>query len=173
MRFAGLLFLFLTSVSHAHFIKPDVFETETSQLKALVFLSHKCPCSRSHVDHMKSLLTQYTDLKIYGVISEPLEENDSKGRNYFSPDRFPFPIIEDPQQSLVKKYRALKTPHVSLFQKRSNKFELIYEGGLTDQKVFNQSGTFYLAENLEALSKGLKPIHRQGFSLGCYIKRSL
>ena len=171
--FVLIITLLMSSFSQADYLAPNAFNEESSPYKALIFLSHKCPCSRSHIEHINSILTKNKDLKIFGVISEPSKGDDKVlSDQYYTQSNFNFPIIEDPQQSLVKEYGALKTPHVTLLKKTmEGKFKVIYQGGLTNQKVFNDSGKFYLAENMENLSHGKPLKYERGFSLGCYIKR--
>ncbi len=155
------------------FTNPSVFEKENSELKALVFLSASCPCSRSHIDHLNKLNASNSNLKVFGVITDDQSpSNLKKLEQYYTKENFKFPILKDPTQSLVKKYDALKTPHVVLLKKQKNgKFQKIYEGGVTDQRQFSRSKNKFLAENLAALKQS-KPIpHEKGRSLGCYIRR--
>lgn len=171
-----LLFAFFVSYfsSAAEYVGPEVFEKDSSPWKALVFLSEACPCSRSHIIHLNDLQKKYPGLKVYGVISEPAQDEDGRHKidDYFHADIFQFPIINEPSQSLVKRYKALKTPHVSLLQKNaSGGYEVIYEGGVTNQKDFAKSTVKYLAENMAEISQGKPVKYKNGQSLGCYIRR--
>lgn len=147
----------------------NAFLSDKSEVKALIFLSENCPCSKSHVDHLNEIVSQYPDVKFFGVISEPAKNSKAQTKldDYFTSDRFRFPIIADSSQILVKKYKALKTPHVTLFKND----KVIYEGGLTNRKSFKESGKKYFAENLELLAKGEPLKYKNGMSLGCYIRR--
>ncbi len=170
----NFLFMMWLSLFMAWSHDTSVFDKDTSDYKALVFLSDECPCSRSHIDHLNSL--SQSGLKVFGVISEPLNDSMSEERKkqlteYFKPDKFSFPLIDDPQQLLVKKYKALKTPHVTLFKKTNTGYEIIYEGGVTNQKDFHKSSQKYLAENWQAITAGRPLKYARGHSLGCYIRR--
>lgn len=166
--------LCLSSFSFANYSSKQDFLNSKAELKALVFLSHKCPCSRSHVFHLNHIAKDYKDLALYGVMSENYEGSEKLERDqYFNKQGFTFPIIDDPKQELVNEYKALKTPHVTLMRKQTDgTYQIIYQGGLTDQKDFARSKKRYLAENLKALSKNQPLIYENGFSLGCYIKRN-
>lgn len=156
------------------YFSPENFEQESSKYKLAVFLSEKCPCSRSHIRHVKDLMLQYPDLKVYGVISEPAQtaKEQKLKDDYFLKKDFGFPIINDPGQILVKKYQALKTPHVTLLAKKTEgSFQIVYEGGLTDSKQFTASSKKYLEEGLKNLAKGEDVKVKNGFCLGCHIKR--
>ncbi len=171
--FGLMLMLFFPSLVMADFKSAKDFEEDSSPLKAVVFLSPDCPCSRSHVEHLNQIVKEYPNLKLYGLISEPAE-GDSKLRNneYFSEKNFAFPIIDDPKQVLVKKYGALKTPHVSLLKKKANgSFETLYEGGVTDGKEFEPGSVKFLEENLKLVSQAKDVKYKNGRSLGCYIRR--
>lgn len=170
--FITLLFLFSPQV-FAEYATPQDFEKNQSPLKALVFLSEGCPCSRSHIEHLNALEKKFPQLKIYGVISEPPTDDEKKAKSdaYFQSPLFEFPVISDPSQGLVKKYGALKTPHLTLFEKKNDVYVKIYEGGVTNQKSFEKSTIKYLEENLTFLSKGQPCKYKNGQSLGCYIRR--
>ncbi|MCB0421609.1 MAG: redoxin domain-containing protein [Bdellovibrionales bacterium] len=149
------------------------FLNSTTDIKILVFLSAKCPCSQSHVSHLNELKTTFSEFSFFGVITDSEKDLENVAvEEYFSSNRFQFPIIEDKGQVLVKKFNALKTPHVVLVQKSmSGSYEIVYEGGVSDNRDFDKSRVHYLAEDLRALKKGLKAPYREGKSLGCYIRR--
>lgn len=168
-------FLFSVRVFAANdYLKPDVFENEKASLKMLVFLSEKCPCSKSHIAHVQELMDHYKELKVYGVISEPARnQKEEKIKNsYFQNEKFGFPIINDQEQFLVKKYQALKTPHVVLLEKTKHEdYKVVYEGGLTDSKHYNPTSKKYVEDALKQISKNEKVRIKNGFCLGCHIRR--
>ncbi len=155
------------------FVSPMNFHKENSEYKAVVFLSSTCPCSKSHVEHLNTLEKQYENLKFYGVITDEIsKDNTDSIKKYYSQKRFGFPLIEDPKQELVKKYNALKTPHVVLLKKQKDgKFKKVCEGGVTDKRDFARSGKKFLEENLAAINAGKDMPHEEGRCLGCYIRR--
>jgi len=59
-----LVFLLSVGFSSYAFESPEAFHKESSDLKALVFLSSTCPCSDSHVEHLNRLTAEYPNLKI-------------------------------------------------------------------------------------------------------------
>lgn len=172
MSFCSLFVFFcFYSLTAVGFTDPDHFEQDRSSVKALVFLSATCPCSQSHVEHLNQLSSEYSEFHIYGVITDEPEAKE-KIKQYYTSERFKFPIIEDPNQILVQKYNALKTPHVVLVQKdQSGKFQKIYEGGVSDQRKLSEAKARFLEENLNALKNGEPLPYKQGRSLGCYIRR--
>ncbi len=174
IQFLFILLLVFTNSAQADYSKVGDFANETSKYKALVFLSESCPCSKSHIEHVQNLIKQYPNLKVFGVVSEPprnAKQKLAKDR-YFLKTKFGFSIIQDPDQSLVKRYKALKTPHVVLIrQNHLLKEEILYEGGLTDSKSFDANSKKYLEQAMADLSSGQQIKIKKGFCLGCYIRR--
>lgn len=164
-----LLGLLWSSFSFAAYEAPDKFLNDKSETKVLVFLSEKCPCSVSHINHLNALVSEYKDVSFYGVISEPAQNKEQEKvlLSYFTEENFKLPLIEDVNQTLVTKYKALKTPHVTLISKG----KILYQGGLTSNKSFKDSGKKYLSENLKRLKNGESVKYANGSSLGCYIRR--
>lgn len=167
-----LSILLLTTTAFG-FETPASFENNTQAIKGMVFLSKNCPCSNSHVDHINEMAKKYKDIALYGVITDAFDDSSEKEiQEYFTGARFGFPIIKDPEQVLVKKYGALKTPHaILLAQNKEKGYDVIYNGGVTDGHKFLEASQYFLKENLAALN-AKKPIpYAQGRCLGCYIKR--
>lgn len=165
-----ILWVMMSAVSvQAAFVSPKVVLEDIKGVKVLVFLSEACPCSRSHVEHLNELVKEYSEISFYGVVAEPPKTDEQKRlkEEYFNQEGFSFPLVMDEEQKLVKKYKALKTPHITLLRNE----EVLYQGGLTNQKSFKDSGKKYLAENLKLLKTGKPLKYKTGRSLGCYIRR--
>jgi hypothetical protein len=160
--------LAFSSVAEQTYLTNETFEQDKAANKAVVFLSQVCPCSNSHVEHLNKLISEHPEVSFYGVISEPVTNKNKKAiEAYFNKDRFSFPLIRDDKQVLVKKYGALKTPHVTFF--RGGKIS--YQGGVTNKKSFKESSVKFLETNLNLLANNKKFKYSRGSSLGCYIRR--
>lgn len=172
---SSFLILILVNLSQANFITKDAFYSDNSNIKILAFLSDLCPCSRSHVEHLNQLQKNYPKFKFYGVISEPPQnpERQLSINSYFTEKNFSFPIINDPDQTLVKKYNALKTPHITILKKNQQSpiYSILYEGGVSNKREFNKSDIRFLEENLKKLQTSNNVQFTNGSSLGCYIRR--
>lgn len=155
------------------FESATAFEQDQAEYKALVFLSQSCPCSKSHVEHLNKLSLEYKNIALYGVITDIFnEKNKQELEDYYKDKNFKFPVIKDEKQLLIKKYKALKTPHsVVLNQVADGKYKIIYQGGVSDHRDFDKSKKHFLKENLSSLSKGQPLKYAVGRSLGCYIRR--
>lgn len=164
MRFLLLLLFFIAPTSvWANFESPESFLQDPQSIKALIFLSKDCPCSRSHVEHLEKLSAKHPSVHFYGVISQA--QPPKEGLEYFK--NLKIPVIKDPKQVLVKRFKALKTPHVTLFKNKT----IVYEGGVSNSRNFKRASKHFLKESIEALVQGAKAPYRYGESLGCYIKR--
>lgn len=164
---------FLMFVSQAQALtKVEQFTEDSNPIKVLVFLSYQCPCSQSHIQHLNDLALKYRQIKFYGVITDIFTQASSADiQGYFSSKNFKFPIIKDEEQDLIRKYRALKTPHTVILKKLNSEYKIIYEGGVSDRRDFSQSTRKFLSENLHAISRGHSVKYEHGKSLGCYIRR--
>ncbi len=148
------------------------FEQDKSRWKVLVYLSASCPCSKSHVQHLNQLFELFgSQASFYGVTTDSFQKNANTIKDYYEKGTFQFPIIKDSDQSLVKKYKALKTPHVVILGKDQQGYKALYTGGISNAREFTNSSKKYLSENLVALTKNKKLPYQRGQSLGCYIKR--
>ena len=169
-----LLFLIVLSPTLTlAFEEIQFFENNNSPIKVLVFLSRSCPCSKSHVDHLNKLNRDFEMVSLFGVITDDFDKSsEGEIEQYYSEKNFEFPLIKDEPQTLVKKYNALKTPHSVIVKRDANKsYQIVYQGGVTDNRTFSQSTKKFLAENLAALSQNKAPVYTAGKSLGCYIRR--
>ena len=67
-----------------------------------------------HLNNLSGHLSEYFDLWRQHTTSEDL---DPAIRDYFKASKFAFPILWDEEQTLVRRFKALKTPHVSLLKR--------------------------------------------------------
>lgn len=134
---------------------------------ALIFLSAKCPCSNSHVPHLKDLQKQYPEIA-FVVVHSNADESREKSAPYFKAADFSFPVIQDSELKLAEEFKALKTPHAFLLKPDG---KIAYKGGVTDSADASQAQKFYLKDALADLSGGKAVKVANGRTLGCVIKR--
>lgn len=140
-----------------------------SQSKGTVvlFLSAKCPCSKSHEAGLASLSKKYPSFQFVGVHSNA-DEPEAFAKKHFSMSSLPFPILQDDGAVLADKFRAFKTPHAFIVGPQG---ECWFDGGVDNSKEAPQADEFYLASALERLEAGLEPKDKKVRTLGCIIKR--
>jgi thiol-disulfide isomerase/thioredoxin len=148
---------------------PTSFATHFADKKALVvvFMSARCPCSNSHFPVLAKLADKYKDIRFLAVhanADEPVKEAQS----YFKLVSLPFPVLEDEHAKVADQFKALKTPHVFVL---SPDGKILYQGGVTNSSMAEQSDRNYLNEALEDILKGQKVRTAEGRTLGCVIAR--
>lgn len=174
---------FFTSLAQASTSVPAVLEGTDSlsgklaqiELKAakkgtvVLFLSARCPCSRSHEESLKALWKEYAPrgFQFIGVHSNR-DEDAEVTRRHFTGTALPFPIIEDPELKLANAFGALKTPHSYLLKPDG---EMAFQGGVDNSADASQASQYFLKEALSAVDSGRDPAVKVARALGCAIKR--
>lgn len=171
-----LFFLLQVAVAAPQFTAfngPNLLTGESTSVAAgkkgtvVVFLSSRCPCSNSHIGEIKALAAEHPDFRFVGVHSNH-DEDAATSQDYFRKAELPFPVLQDDGATLADRFKALKTPHVFLFNESGAR---VYAGGVSDSHEFSKSDRKYLREALDDLSKG-KPVRTtEGRTLGCIIQR--
>lgn len=154
---------FLLSVFHLQSVTIEDFK-KTPPPKSLVFISATCPCSKAHVEHIKQVTENNTKIKNFFVATE--SKINTKDQNYYK--SMGINPIFDEQQFLIKKYKALKTPHAVII---NHDDKISYEGGVTNKNNPETASKFYFKRALKSVAQNKKPKITKGRSLGCYIKR--
>lgn len=134
----------------------------------VVFLSTKCPCSGAHLPALKELSLRFKAFQFIGIHSNT-DEDEATSESFFSKAALPFPVIQDKNADLAKRFLALKTPHTFVI---SPKGELLFQGGIDNSHSPEKASRHFLEEVLTALSKGEKPPLNEARTLGCAIRRS-
>ena len=158
-----LLNILLGFALASEFLSLQDFKEESSSTKSLIFVSSKCPCSRSHIEHIKDISLKNPKVKVFAVATETLKEGEVK--TYY--EDLGLPVIVDKKKVLLKRYKALKTPHVTLIKDD----HVIYQGGVTNRKDPESATKFYFRDVLSAVSSKTPSPYKNGRSLGCYIPR--
>jgi len=133
----------------------------------VVFLSAKCPCSKSHVDLIKGLAKEFDSIPFVAVHSNS-DEGKELSRDYFKAAALGFPVIQDSGGEIANRFRASKTPHAFLV---SADGATVFRGGVSDSKDASKSARNYLREALEDFSKGKEIRTAEARTLGCSITR--
>ena len=148
---------------------PRTVATRFPDKKALVvvFMSARCPCSNSHVPVLTQLSEKYPDVSFVAVHANA-DEPVAEAQPYFKRLNLPFPVIEDAHAKVADQFKALKTPHVFVL---SPEGQVLYQGGVTNSAMADQSDRNYLSEALEDIQNGKKVRTVSGRTLGCVIAR--
>lgn len=132
----------------------------------IVFLSAVCPCSNSHLAVLKKLAKDFEEFSFLGVHSNA-DESVELAKSYFKEAALPFAVIQD-DGNLVKKFRALRTPHAFLLDPDG---KILYKGGVTDSSDGPSAERNFLGEALADVKAGREVKVAEARPLGCMITR--
>jgi len=141
--------------------------SEGAQGLVVVFLSARCPCSKSHNDELQDLAKLHPRFRFVAVHSN-VDESPELSRAYFEKQSFSFPVLQDEDAKLADRLRALKTPHAFLFGPQG---DVLYQGGVSSSKDCTKADRKYLREALADLEAGRAVGTPEGRTLGCAISR--
>jgi peroxiredoxin len=133
----------------------------------VVFMSARCPCSKSHEATLKNLATQFPKVRFIGVHSNQ-DEPESEAKAHFEKIALPFPVLQDVGANIANHLGALKTPHTFILDSKGNK---LFSGGVDDSHLAQNSKKQYLVAALNAVVEGRKPDPAEVRTLGCIIQR--
>lgn len=151
-------------------------------IQVVVFVSPKCPCSRSHEAGLKRLQEKYASAQpsvgFLGVHAND-DVSAAESRAHFlsgTGGTLGFAVVEHPSAAVLEGLPALKTPHVFVFRsagdaRRPEAPVLVYRGGVDDAHDAADAKKHYLEEVLAALVAGKPSPHTQTRVLGCVIAR--
>jgi hypothetical protein len=150
--------------------KPVSLELGTgAKATVVVFLSARCPCSASHERKLAELYAEFAPrgFQFLGLHSNADEKPELTAR-HFPESHLPFPVLEDPGAREADRFGALKTPHAFVLGPRG---DVLYQGGVDDSHVAQESKRQFLKEALAAIAEGRKPERKEARALGCVIAR--
>jgi len=133
----------------------------------VLFLSAKCPCSRSHESDLDKLSKEFPEVKFVAIHSNS-DENEELSGFHFKESGLSFPVIRDEKAKIADEFRALKTPHAFVV---GPKGECWFDGGVDDSKDASKAKKHYLKAALTDLREGREPKEKTVRTLGCVIKR--
>ena len=147
-----------------HFSSPTPL---SSKGLVVIFLSAKCPCSRSHENAIDKLAKEFSEFSFVGVHSNSDEDEGLAGL-HFKEAGFSFPVISDKQAKIANELGALKTPHAFIV---GPKGECWFNGGVDDTNDGSKAKNNYLKDALSDIREGKEPRKKTARTLGCVIKR--
>ncbi len=128
----------------------------------LQWLSQDCPYCVKAAPLMKEAADKAVSKGVvwYGMDSK-WDRTAEQANEYIKQQKFPFPILLDPDGKVGKTYGAKRTPHIYIF----NKGKLAYVGASDDKK-----GRNYVTEALDAILAGKEPPLPTTEAYGCTVK---
>lgn len=164
---------FLSAMAQTSVVGSNVITNETITAEetgkglVVVFVSAKCPCSKSHMSELAQLAEEYRDFQFVGVHSNQ-DEDPALVKKYFTELALPFPVIRDVDFKLADRFKALKTPHAFVM---AGATEPVFQGGVSNAKDCEKSDRKYLREALSDIKAGKSPREKSVRTVGCTISR--
>lgn len=151
-------------LNSGHMERLKTFKTDAPTV--YVFLSDSCPCSLSHMDHFKSLQGQFPDIQFFGVHAAS-HKDLKKVSDFYSSKELNFTVVADPEQKLVKRFKALRTPHVFFIEKDKT----LFAGSPSNDANFPSSTERHLLRALGQFESGEEIKPKMAKLHGCYIEQ--
>ena len=129
------------------------------------FLSASCPCTKKNIPYLQTLSKEYPDFQFLGVHSSANESIEDAKKEFGALN---FPIAYDEDMKIADQFKATKTPHVFVLNKKS---EILFHGGVTNSVDPIRAKNFYLKNALEDITKNKEVRQKFAKALGCYIVR--
>lgn len=140
---------------------------ENKKGTVVVFLSAKCPCSKSHEPILEKLAQDFQDFQFVALNSNQ-DEDETFSSKYFQEAKLSFPVIRDVRAEVANQLKALKTPHAYVVGPQG---QCWYEGGVDDTRDANRAKKHYLKTALLEIREGKEPTEKYVRTLGCVIRR--
>lgn len=144
-------------------------DLENSKKKGtvIVFLSAKCPCSKSHEPVVEKLSKEFSDFQFVAIHSNQ-DESVEFAKRHFVESGLSIPVIQDVGANLANELKAFKTPHAFVVGPQG---QCWFNGGIDDTRKADRATQEYLRKALLELQKGKDPEEKVVRTLGCVIKR--
>ncbi|MBS3914610.1 MAG: thioredoxin family protein [Bacteroidetes bacterium] len=172
MHIGERLFDFNLKSTSGEFVSNYDFADKYSFL--IVVTCNHCKYSRAYWNRLKKLMADYEEDNL-GIIA--ICGNDAKAYPQDSFEemvqaaktlKLPFPYLHDPDQSVMLKLGALRTPEVFLFNSQR---ELVYKGAIDDNwENENAVMSVHLLDAIEYSLDGLEVDYPEVPAVGCTIK---
>lgn len=144
----------------------------------LVFTCNHCPFSKAYEDRIMKLDQKYASAGYPVVAINPndptIEPEDSfeNMQKLAKEKHFTFPYLFDETQATAKAYGALRTPHVFVLKKGTEKgYTIEYIGAIDDNSDSpSEVKSKYVENAVDALLNGKEVAVRETKAIGCGIK---
>jgi hypothetical protein len=140
---------------------------QVKDLGVVIFVSHKCPCSNSHLTHLLELHEKYPDVSMVAVQSD-FATSETIMREYYHKNLLGLTIVNDRNFKIADELGAIKTPHAYIIDRVG---KILYQGGVSNSVDITRAKNFYLRDALQDITEGKEVRRPEARALGCYIQR--
>lgn len=146
--------------------KNEQINFNNNRHKVFVFLSKDCPCSKANLSLLNEYVSAFPLVDFIGI--HAMKNKTPEDLKNFEIQNINFPVYNDTELIITRKFHALKTPHAFI---TSPNGEIIYMGGVTNSMMPKNAKTFYLKDALSELAQNKPITTKESKTLGCYIVR--
>ncbi len=143
----------------------------------LIFTCNTCPYAQKYEQRIIELHEKFSQQGFPVIAINPNDPGKSSGDAFdlmkarAKEKDFPFPYLQDQDQTIAQKYGATRTPEVYLLAKHDDKFKLIYTGAIDDNySDASKVSTRYIAEAINQYTSGNEVKEKATKAIGCTIK---
>ncbi|MFW5761348.1 MAG: thioredoxin family protein [Cyclobacteriaceae bacterium] len=143
----------------------------------LIFTCNTCPYAQKYEQRIIELHEKFSQQGFPVIAINPNDPGKSSGDAFdlmkarAKEKDFPFPYLQDQDQTIAQKYGATRTPEVYLLAKHDDKFKLIYTGAIDDNySDASKVSTRYIAEAINQYTAGKEVKEKATKAIGCTIK---
>ncbi len=137
----------------------------------LVITCNSCPVAQEYQERLVAFAKKYDgklDLVALCVSIAP-DDNLDKMKEVAKEQKFNFPYLSDPSQTIGRQLGAVTTPEFYVLDKRR---KVVYHGAMDDQIDEKKVKAKYLEDAVDAVLKGEKVLKSETRSRGCAIEYS-
>jgi peroxiredoxin len=152
----------------------DQAEWNGAKAVVLFFVSIDCPISNSYIPEMQRIHAAYEKrgVRVYAVQPDAGRAPEDV-KKYAADFGFPFPVLEDPQQTLTRAAGATMQPQVVVLSPQGR---AMYSGRIDDRyieigKSRYEATTHDLRDALDAVLAGKPVAHAKTQAVGCVIPK--
>ncbi|WP_200974933.1 thioredoxin family protein [Echinicola sp. 20G] len=150
---------------------------ENAKGAIVIFTCNTCPYAKAYEDRIIELHEEYAPRGYPVVAINSNDDQISPGDSFeamkvrASEKDFPFDYAYDKDQTVIKAYGGMRTPHVYLLNKEENKFVVSYIGAIDNNyQDPNSVSEAYVENAVEALLQNKNIETKTTKAIGCGIK---
>jgi thiol-disulfide isomerase/thioredoxin len=152
-----------------HLVNP--LSANSGKVVVLVFLRRDCPVSGRYAPVIQQISQRYAASANFFLVYPDKSDSSEAIRKSVADYGYHFPVLRDPEHSLVKMSRVQITPEVAVFD---HDHRLVYDGRIDDWYVDLSRArpaptTHELEDAIRAAQTGSSLAHNEVRGVGCYI----
>lgn len=144
-------------------------DAKGSKVTVITFMSYTCPVAAAYEDRLVAFVKQYEHKGVaFFALNVNVTEDLQGMKAQAEKQRFNFPYAYDASGKSATAYGARVTPHVFIVDQDG---KIAYVGAFDDNMSSDKVTHKYVADAVDALLAGQRPLVAETKAFGCSIKR--